>query len=288
MPLTDPELDLLREILSDDPRDDVYVQVGEELVRRGRWEEAEGVLAAGVAGRPEDRAFELLARAALECAHYDVALTSLERFTFDPVEAPELARVEILVHERSGDLTRARSCIDAFLQHDPNDVVVTAALERLEAPPPDLSRAAEDPFVSVERAERYVAVGRVDRAVRTYRRILFRYPEDPGLELRLRQLSAEESGATVPHDDLSEELTDPATTPPDLTMPGPAIAPLADFAAAQPDEEHTEPGAPLPGLASVAASDDEDTDLGDTTSETVVARPSGRGPKRRRRSLLNR
>ena len=35
MALTDPELDLLREMLEEDPADEVFLQVGEELVRRG-------------------------------------------------------------------------------------------------------------------------------------------------------------------------------------------------------------------------------------------------------------
>ncbi|MFT4623787.1 MAG: hypothetical protein ACI8PZ_002443, partial [Myxococcota bacterium] len=47
MALTDPELDLLLELLAEDPTSEVYVQVGEELVRRARWEEAYVVLSRG-------------------------------------------------------------------------------------------------------------------------------------------------------------------------------------------------------------------------------------------------
>ena len=43
MPLTDPELDLLCEMLDEDPADEAFLQVGEELVRRSRWGEAEEI-----------------------------------------------------------------------------------------------------------------------------------------------------------------------------------------------------------------------------------------------------
>lgn len=259
MALTDPELDLLREMLEEDPADDVFLQVGEELVRRARWPEAEEVLSRGLAVRPDPDGFALLARAALETGRYDLALSAIERVDRSPAEAPENARVEILILERGGRLDEARRLAGVFLAADPSDVVIQSVLERLAAPPPDPNRRAADPFYTVERAERYAAVGRPDRAIRAYRRILLAHPGDPSIELRLRQLGHEESGAA---DDLSEELTDPGLVPPEpLDMPGPTLTgappregpPADDWDTADDDElptdlDHPPLGAPLDPL----------------------------------------
>jgi len=219
--LTDPELDLLRELLEDDPTSDLYLQVGEELVRRGQFAEALPVLAKGVSHDHDPNGHALLARAALEVGDYDVCVGSLDAVDTDPTTAPDNANVLMLALERRGQLDDARDLANALLTAIPGDVVATAVLERLDAPPPDASGRASDPFVTVERAERYVVVGRVDRAIRVYRRVLFHNPGDKGIELRLRQLAADESLPAV--DDLSEELTDPGLAPPEFTMPAPGI-----------------------------------------------------------------
>jgi tetratricopeptide (TPR) repeat protein len=210
VPLTDPELDLLLEMLEDDAAASVYEQVGEELVRRARWAEAAQVLRGGIAEAPTERALELLARAALEIAAYDEALECVSTLKPSPARSPELARIEILALERSGRIEQARDRASAFLDHDPRDVVVAAVIERLTAPPPTRAQRAADPFYTVERAERYVELGRTDRAVRVYRRILLANPRNPSLELRMRQLSL--APADV-EDDLSRELTDPGLVP---------------------------------------------------------------------------
>ncbi len=221
MALTDPELDLLRELLEDDPTSELYLQVGAELVRRGQFAEALPVLARGVAHDKDPEGHTLLARAALEVGEYDVCLTSLEAIDTDPATAPDAANVKMLAYERKGELDLAREVAEALLKVQPDDVVAGAVLERLDAPPPDASGRASDPFVTVERAERYVIVGRTDRAIRMYRRVLFHNPGDRGIELRLRQLAA---GDPMPiSDDLSEELTDPGLAPPEFTMPAPNI-----------------------------------------------------------------
>ncbi|MEQ1505166.1 MAG: hypothetical protein ABMB14_23225 [Myxococcota bacterium] len=229
MPLTDPELDLLREMLEDDPTSDVYLQVGEELVRRSLWGEATAVLSGGIArpGAPiPRRASELLARASLEAGRYGVTLTAIASLDRDPRRNPEVARLEILALERSGRLEEAKSRASAFLAHDPKDVVVASVLERLDAPPPKRGRRAADPFFTVERAERYVDLGRTDRAVRAYRRILLANRGDPAIELRMRQLM---SAPADVEDDLSSELTDPGLVPegpdPSATPPGPLEMP---------------------------------------------------------------
>jgi tetratricopeptide (TPR) repeat protein len=224
--LTDPELDLLLELLSEDPASDVYVQVGEELVRRARWVEAHQVLKGGTAARRTPaRALAAFARAAFESGNLDDALHAVARVRQRVPELPaSLARVEILALERSGRYGQARAKIAIRLAADPTDVVAEAAFERLEAPPPDVGKRARDPFYTVARAEEYAAMGRTDRAVRAFRRILLHNRSDQALASRLSQL------LNAPHarveDDLSEELADPSLAPPDLLAPRPRLRDL--------------------------------------------------------------
>ena len=219
--LTDPELDLLRELLEDDPTSDLYLQVGGELVRRAQWADAFSILAKGVSHDHHPDGHALLARAALEMGDYDVCLASLEAVDTDPRTNGQNASLRMLAVERKGDLEQARALAKAYLEVVPEDVVATAVLERLDAPPPSRKGRASDPFITVDRAERYVVVGRTDRAIRVYRRLLFHNPGDRGIELRLRQLSA--GDIDQPMDDRSEELTDPGLAPPEFTMPAPGL-----------------------------------------------------------------
>ncbi len=226
MALTDPELDLLLELLEEDPVSDVYLQVGEELLRRCRWDEAYAVLHAGTqASEVPASALAAYARACLEAGQLDDALHSVARVRQRvPELPPSLARVEFLALERSGRHDEARERVRARLAVDPDDVVAQSAHERLEAPPPDVRRRARDPFVTVARAESYAHAGRVDRAVRAYRRILENNQSDRGVAARLAQL------LNQPHepvdDDLSEELADPSLVPPELKAPRPRLRDL--------------------------------------------------------------
>jgi tetratricopeptide (TPR) repeat protein len=221
VPLTDPELDLLRELLDDDPTDDVYLQVGEELVRRAAWVEAERVLTRGLEANDDEEGWALLARAALETSDFGTALKSWARAGSDQQGTVEMMHVHALALERSGRMDEARHAVDRYLQHHPGDVVLESIRERLDAPPPDAQRSANDPFLTVQRAEQYAAIGRLDRAARIYRRILFRYPDDLAIRARLLQIDNAEDD-DLPQD-LSEELLDPNLVPPDLTMPQPGI-----------------------------------------------------------------
>ncbi len=221
MPLTDPELDLLRELLTDDPTDDVYLQVGAELVRRAAWVEAERVLTLGLEANDDEEGWALLARAALETNDYGTALKSWARAGSEQQGTMELMHVHALALERSGRMNEARAAVDRYLTTHPGDVVLESVKERMDAPPPDAGRSANDPFLTVQRAEQYAAIGRLDRAARIYRRILFRYPDDLAIRARLLQIdNSEDDDLPV---DLSEELVDPTLVPPDLTMPQPGI-----------------------------------------------------------------
>jgi tetratricopeptide (TPR) repeat protein len=290
--LTDPELDLLREMLVDSPSEDVFLEVGEELVRRLRWAEAEQVLVGGLADVPEgdprrSTAMALLARAALETGRYDLCTSALSEIDTDPTRAPEHARVQLLCLERSGRLPDARALAERFLALDPGDVVAQAVLDRLDLPPPTARTRGADPFYTVDRAERYVDIGRPDRAVRVLRRILAHVmAHDPvagadtvaRLEQRIRQLAADVHGGM---DDLSEELTDPGLLPeapepdqadvypqlvPRIVVPAPQVAvPLQPAGA--PDGDGVRDG--VPDVASELA--DYDDDQLHTTEETLAA-----------------
>lgn len=286
-------------MLEDDPSAEVFVQVGEELVRRGQWADAVDVLAAGLArsDEPPSVAYALLARAALEAGTPGLALEAASALDPDPAQHPELARIEILALERSGRLDEAALKIDRFLAVDPNDVVVTSVQERLKAPPPRGNMRGFDPFYTVERAERYVLIGRTDRAVRVYRRIMLANLDDASLGLRMRQLLTARPDAL---DDLSSELTDPGLVPehPDsdyagadyrsesrdpspgpLDMPSsrlttPSMAPTSVRRAPSapppsypPEDEHTDRLDVLEAMRAYAAGGVETSDEGDPPSE---------------------
>lgn len=268
MALTDPELDLLTELLEDDPTADLYLQVGEEYVRRTRWSEARDVLTAGLEGdeRPPE-AYALLARATLELADYPACLQALRKV--DTAPGSEGGRVEILALERAGRTDEAREKAMAYLAVDADDVVVASVIERLEAPPPDQAQRGADPFDTVERAERFVAIGRPDRAVRVYRRILRHHPGDQGIQLRVRELV---NGAPFDRpDDLSEELTDPGLVPPEFDMPSPGMGPGGPRGEVDPDAA-TDPGGAMPR---------------ERTPPTNAREGRSSTSRRRRRSLLN-
>lgn len=282
MALTDPELDLLRDFLQDDPTDEVFLQVGAELVRRQEWVEAEQVLRAGLEAHPDEQeGWELLARAAMECGHHDLALTALPRFDTDPARQPANARLEIEILERAGLRGDAAGRIEAYLAVHPDDAAVRALRDRLAAPPVLARRRGADPFDTPERAESYVTIGRVDRALRVYRRLLYHHPDDARIVARLRELAA---ARTVRLPDLAEELGDPGLAPAELRMAGPgeayASAPGEAYGIT-PGEQYAELRAS--GRSEVRASLPDDLD----DPEDEDTDPDG-GRRRRRRSLLQR
>jgi tetratricopeptide (TPR) repeat protein len=268
--LTDPELDLLQELLADDPTDDVFVQVGEELNRRSQFAEAVEVLRAGLDAHADDAdGWRALARAALETHHYDEALSAWKRAGDAHQADPDFARLRILALERSGRIDDARSAVAEFeARFEGHDVVVEAAKERMEAPPAAATLSAADPFLTVGLAERYVALGREDRALRVYRRILFHHPDDVSIQSRLEQLKAEDSRLDD-YTDLSEELADPNLVPPDLTMPMPAITSASVKPA--PSRASVPQAGSVPNRAGPAPTVDE---IEDAPSYTAPAGPS--------------
>jgi len=253
LPLPDPELELLREMLVEDPGNDAFVLVGRELVGRERWDEALEVLDAGMAttgdsGGP-DEGWAVLAEAAFRGGRVLRALSALEHVPADPERNEAAARLRVLVLESAGKLAEAAEAAEGFLDVHAQDVVIEAALTRLKAPPPDRNHRIPDPMVSVERAEAYAAVGRPDRAIRILQRLFFHFPGDVGFGHRIAELRGWPSD---PADDLSEEIEEhdsPGSVPPGLTMPSPALGTAADTwsgfqedtTEGDPDSERTDP-----------------------------------------------
>jgi tetratricopeptide (TPR) repeat protein len=223
--LADPELELLREILDEDPSDPAYLEVAREYVRRGDWPDAIRVLIAATdAGATDAEAWSMLAIASFEASQYLRALSAIDRFGADVAHSDLLSRLKVLALERSGQGDRAKSAALAHLAGYPDDHVVAASLRRLQqAPTPTAEPRRADPMINAARAEAYVAVGRVDRAIRVYRRLAFQDPGDMDVRRRLRELEGVDLHG---EDDLSEELSADmeADRPPGLAMPYPGTA----------------------------------------------------------------
>ena len=222
IPLTDPELELLTEILQEDPTAEVLTQVGRELLRRRCWDAAVTTLERGYQeGAAHAEVLDLLARALYEVGRFADAAALLEQAGPEPHRDLEAAKLYVLCLERLGRTTEAEHHAHRFVEVRPDDVVIASVLERLAAPGPRGNQRGADPFYTVERAERYARLGRVDRALRAYQRILLYHPGDLGLAQRIQQLT----GVDVrTEDDLSEELVDPSLFPPEpLQMPEPRI-----------------------------------------------------------------
>lgn len=230
MALSDPELELLREVVLDDPTSDTLLQVAEEFVRRESWPDAVEVLVVGTRAQPElQRAWELLAIAAAEDAQPTRALAAVSKLPESVRDRYEIRRARAMALILSGQVDEARPLVEACLAERPGD----ERLLRVESQAREVERAprcAHDPFITVERAEAYAGLGRVDLAVRAYRRILHRNPGLAVVRERIQELIEEPGG--VP-DDLSEELLAQEiplefAAPPNFAMPSPNRGPAQE------------------------------------------------------------
>lgn len=243
MSITGPELDLLQEVLAEDPAADIFMDVAQALFDQGEPRRAAGVLRRALeAGAESDEAAELLARtasAAGDDAGVRVAAGRLgpQAMTADPA----LARAWALALDRDGDLDHAANVAKNLIEAHGHDPELAAIVERQQAAPPDMSARGRDPYFTASRAEAYFESGRPDLALRVYRRILAAHPENQAVHARLLRMRAMPREARPWVDDLSEEywLNRPA---PPLDMPMPALVPEITV---PPDEETTIPGAPM-------------------------------------------
>ncbi len=226
MALADPELELLKEILFDEPSNEAHLDVAREYVRRQDWTSALRILnAATDAGGNAPESWSMLAQAAFNATQYLRALAAIDRFGPDIEHSDLLSRIRIEALFCAGRVDRAREFCTEHLTRFPSDVAAVALMERVRDRTPEMlqRRQGMDPLLTAERAERYANFGRVDRAVRVYRRLLFHDPANAQYDRRLRELQGIDSDRP---DDLSEELTADmeAQRPPRLAMPVPGVA----------------------------------------------------------------
>lgn len=236
--MTDAELQLLTELLADDPGAESLAKVGAALHFRGRSQEAYELLRRGLAANPHhDHGWLVFVKVAGAVDDHVAVLEALEHVDADPGKNASMARARIAALEKTGQRTRVRAACNRFLEVHPDDPEILRTIDRLNAPPPMVERTARDPFLTVERAESYVAHGRVDKAIRAYRRILHRHPHDMGVEKRLFELIEMPHEHEWMEDDLSEEILRA-----DLTATGPAPAIRTPSPSIHhPDDEMTQP-----------------------------------------------
>lgn len=226
MALADPELELLKEILFDEPSDEAHLEVAREYVRRRDWTSALLVLTAATdAGGNEPESWSLLAQAAFNATQYLRALAAIDRFGPDIQYSDLLSRIRIEALMRAGRTDKAREYCIEHLTRFPSDDDAVMLMEKMRDRAPEMRhrRQGMDPLLTAQRAERYAGIGRIDRAVRVYRRLLFHEPSNAHYDRRLRELQGLDSDNP---DDLSEELTADmeARRPPRLAMPVPSVA----------------------------------------------------------------
>jgi tetratricopeptide (TPR) repeat protein len=248
----------------------------------------------------EREGWELYVKAAVEVGKHPQALAALQKLQPTPDRDPELVVLQVRAMEGSGQQDRARALAKSLAMLHPELESVVALAKAPAAPAGGVTRKVTephgaDPLVTVSRAEQYAAMGRIDRAVRTYRRLIFENPREWSLQERLEELLGR------PHEprteDLSEELPNPDLVPPDVRMPSPyddedeITAPQIDLAeirrqleeANRPsEEEEAAAGRKLDLL-----DEDDVTDPGDLDDDGKVRRRDSDGV-RRRRSLLGR
>ena len=128
------------------------------------------------------------------------------------------------MYKRQGQTDRARTYCTEHLTRFPADAAAIALMERMRDRTPEIlqRRQGTDPLLTAQQAERYVGIGRIDRAVRVYRRLLFHDPANVRYDRRLRELQGIDSDSP---DDLSEDLTADleANRPPRFAMPAPGM-----------------------------------------------------------------
>jgi tetratricopeptide (TPR) repeat protein len=276
--LTDPELELLLEALEDAPGDQVYLKVGEELIRRAKWAEAGRVLTAGLDAAPIPEAWLLAGRARLELGDPEGALKAVLSAKGSVPAQGEAARIQMLALERCGRPTEARQIADRLISDYGTDVVAQSLIERLDAPEPEAPPTAPHPTLTPALAERFAEIQRYDRAIRIYRRLFFNNPGHESLKVRLRELSSEHPEA--------EDLTRDSTTeaPLDLEMAPLEVVPRLGATPLPVQRALVPSGNDIPSLhpATFDDSDEEETDISEDPTSRI-----GESPRRRRRSLLN-
>lgn len=190
--MRDGELERMVVALRDAPGGPAYLKVAEALVARGRHADAAQVLERGLAVAVIPGAHELLARVWIDVGRAEESLALVDVLEAVPAgrvrDLIELKRIRVLALERTGRIDEARKRALELLMRDGRDPFPKAVLVRLATPRPAGSLRGSDPFLTLSRAEQFAEVGRPDRAVRIYRRVLLSHPEVPGLQERITDL----------------------------------------------------------------------------------------------------
>lgn len=189
MALTDPELDLLGELVQDDPGASAFLQVGAALLDRERLDEALGVLQRGIAASDDEddqqEARALLVRCAFAAQRDLLVLSTLEQLP--TLTQQGFVRLELLSLARAGRVERFLAKATPWLEEH-SDEEIEGLARRLARSGQEYE--AVDPMVNVDLAERHVDAGHLERAVRLYRRLRFQNPDDGDLQGRLREIEA--------------------------------------------------------------------------------------------------
>lgn len=245
MSLTGPEIDLLLEVLADDPADEVYPKVARALAGRGDHPQAIRVLTRAFEHGADDPVdARLLASWAAEAGNLNGVGVALTYLSFTEIESdPVLLRARALHLDHVGDMVQAATLAERLLADFADDPALQAIIDRGQAAAPEPHIYGVDPFYTVGRAESYNDIGRPDLAIRTLRRILAHVPDDPAVHARLLQLRAQPTEPRPWVDDLSEEYwVDKPTLP--LVMPSPGITPVLRDESPPDDDAPTVPVAP--------------------------------------------
>ena len=238
--LNGPELDLLQEVLAEDPTADIYLDVAHALVEREEWRKAARILRRAFEGGVRDStAARLLAESASRAGDYTGVSVAVQHIGRDVVaNDPSMARSWALALDAQGELEQAGTLARQLMDEQGHDDILAAIVERQTAPPPAPQLSGRDPWLTVDRAEAYLEAGRIDLAQRIYRRIHAHHPEDNCVHARMLRIGSIPRDARPWIDDLSEEYwsSGPMRS---LAMPESTLVPGPDLAARSPEEELT-------------------------------------------------
>lgn len=308
MSLTNPEIDLLLEVLAEDPADEAYREVARALALRGERAEAGRILQralehlrvpAAATGPVADDA-RLLATWAVELGEPEW-IEVVVRIIGEPFmrDDPQLSRALALHFDHRGQFGRAAELARALQDEHGEDPTLQAVIDRSMAAAPEVTARGVDPFYTAGRAEAYCDIGRPDLAIRVLRRILAHIPDDAAVQARLMQLRVQPVDPKPWVDDLSEEFWVNQPMEP-LSMPAPGITPAlvalgntdpghedAETIPSAPDRVRAPMGSPHPHFAPLAVGDDDDAFEEEATDggapPTITGELSGGpGPRGRR------
>jgi tetratricopeptide (TPR) repeat protein len=191
--LADPELELLRDLLREDPGAWVFVDVAVEVARRGDHAHAITILYAGIERCPRRAdAWDALGQVCPTASHVRKAIAAFLEIVGVEGHDEALANAYVALQERLAALR------------------VEGATPIGAAP---RQQRATDLSLSADRAEAYANLGRPDRAIRVYRRLVRSDPSNRHWSARLSALLSARDSTDGADFDLSGEMPSPDHAP---------------------------------------------------------------------------